>query len=289
MKVQSADVALDYPSAGHLLRHLRIRLAIDDAGIVLRAPMQPGLLDHEGHLRIGAFGALADMIGGAVGISAVTPSRVVTVHMDLHRIRRPLGETLELRSALLRKGRKTLVQSIRVLGEGDDPIPVAEGLLSFAILPSRGEPWDHPLEAGEVGSWSVDFSTPESGLSAGDDPMRDLLRLRPIPDEPGAFETTLTPDLSNSLGAFHGAAATIMMELSAEALAEETLGGVAAVSSLSAHYLAQGRVGPVRCRPRWLRPPSREERCPVVQLELRDAGAEDRLMALAHAVITPKT
>ena len=68
---------------------------------------------------------------------------------------------------------------------------------------------------------------------------------------------------------------SLTAEVAAEALAEHHLGAPHRISAIDIRYLAMARVGPVRSVARWIGDADHG----AVRVELRDAGADDRLTA----------
>ncbi len=101
---------------------------------------------------------------------------------------------------------------------------------------------------------------------------------------PVVIEVDPRPDLVNAAGMLQGGVVATLIDVA---------GGVAAArasstrtvftSDLTVHYLAAGRVGPVRAVADVLR---RGDRAVVVEVRVLDAGAADRLMAVAVMTLT---
>jgi len=78
------------------------------------------------------------------------------------------------------------------------------------------------------------------------------------------------------VGALQGGAVVALVDAAAESVAAARMAEGVATLDLSVHFLALGRVGPVRSRTRWLGGSPHDAR---LRVELVDAGQEDRLMA----------
>jgi acyl-coenzyme A thioesterase PaaI-like protein len=142
------------------------------------------------------------------------------------------------------------------------------------VLPARGP---SPLENLESADPRTEFARPGSGMAM---PLAERLGVRALDAARGELELPLTPYVANTLGALQGGVTAIAVDLAATAAASGVGAGPWWVSELALNYLALARVGPVRSRASVLR---RDERATLLRVELRDAGAEDRLVAVATA------
>jgi len=97
-------------------------------------------------------------------------------------------------------------------------------------------------------------------------------------------EVDLRADLVNPAGMLQGGViATLVDVAGGVAAARATSSRVVFTSDLTLHYLAAGRIGPVRAVARVLR---RGRTSVVVEVEVIDTGADDRLMTVATMTLT---
>jgi uncharacterized protein (TIGR00369 family) len=106
----------------------------------------------------------------------------------------------------------------------------------------------------------------------GDEAMLDQLGVRLLDD--GAVEVDVTERLRNPWGILHGGVTGLLVEASARA----AVGDGHVPRGTTIRYLAPGREGPVRAEPKVLVDGPDGA---LVQVEVRDRGQDDRLMAIA--------
>jgi acyl-coenzyme A thioesterase PaaI-like protein len=94
----------------------------------------------------------------------------------------------------------------------------------------------------------------------------------------GAVELPVADYVRNSIGALQGGAVVALVDAAAESVAAARMGAGITTQDLQLHFLALGRIGPIRTRTRWLAGSSHEAR---LRVELVDTGQEDRLVAVS--------
>jgi acyl-coenzyme A thioesterase PaaI-like protein len=102
--------------------------------------------------------------------------------------------------------------------------------------------------------------------------------------EPGVAEMALRPDLLNATDSLQGGLVALLGEIAAQSIGTEAMGTPHVVDSLDVHYLAAARVGPFRARAQIL---ALEGGRPLVRVEVRDRGLDDRIASVMVASTRP--
>jgi acyl-coenzyme A thioesterase PaaI-like protein len=265
-----------YPPARHLLRDLRLWIERDDSGARAGLEVVPEMCSAAGCVRAGVLATLVDVAGGESAVRAAAPDWVATSNLALHCLAPVAGGTVEARPSLLRRTRSTVVLEVALHGREARNARVGLATMTFAVLPART-----PIQRMGVGADSprTEFGQPGSGLAA---PLPEQLGVRALGAAAGSFELPLGPYVGNSLGALQGGVVAILLDLAAEGAARQAVGADWTTRDLAIHYLALGREGPVCSAARLLRRGTAEA---LLRAELRDAGAQDRLLAVATASV----
>lgn len=259
----------EYPPPRHMLRDLRLATEPEASGACTWLPLVPEI-EGVGGPRLGVIATLVDVAGGGAALEAVKPDWIATSDLAVHRLDPPVGSSLEARPQVVRAGRSSVVLEVEVRSGG---ARVALATMGFTRLGARGGAQQHPgRPAGRV-----EFAHPESGLRR---PVLAEIGAQDREEAGGVVELAMSPYVVNSLGALQGGAAAVLLERAAELAGREALGAEVVVSDLSIHFIALGRIGPMRTRARLLR---RGEAGALLRIELVDIGAEGRLGALATA------
>jgi len=264
----TSDAARTYPPDEHMLRDLG--LWIERAAGTSRVGFEvvPEMHDDRGHLRAGILGILIDAAGGELAVSAARPGWVATSDLVYHVLRPVSGGVVEARPSLLRETRSTLVLEVDV---ACDSGPVGLATMTFARLEARGEV--QRMGAGRDEP-RTDFALASSRLRR---PFLDAIGARLVDRDAGVVELPLSPYVGNSLGALQGGAVATLIDVAAEEAARSVSGEPMVSADLAINYLSLGRSGPIRTRTRVLR---RTPSGVLVRVELRDAGAGDRLLTV---------
>jgi uncharacterized protein (TIGR00369 family) len=255
-----------------VLRDLCLWIERDAAGSRAGLELVPEMHNARGHAQLGVLAALVDSAGGECAVRAANPDWVATSDLVLH-VWRPLRSgTLLAVPEVLRRTRSTVVIEV-TLRERDGG---AAGLatMTFAVLPARGEV--QRMGAGRDEPRTA-FARADSRLDA---PFFERIGARVVDPREGRVELSLSPYVGNSLGGLQGGVVAALADLAAECLAGAATGEPCVTTDLALNYLALGRAGPIRTRGRLLR---REPAGALVRIGLRDAGAEERLVAVASA------
>jgi uncharacterized protein (TIGR00369 family) len=268
------------------MRDLRLWIERDAGGSRAGFDLVPEVLNDRGHVRAGVLATLADAAGGDCAVREARPESVATSDLVLH-VTRPLRSgTVVATPRVLRKTRATLVLEVELTGNGVGVVETQKlsrgnraagelaGLvtMTFAVLPARSE-------VQRMGSGRAEPRT-ELALEGSrlDAPLLERIGARVVDAAAGAIELPLTPYVGNSLGGLQGGVVAALADASAEVCARAASAEPCVTTDLALNYLALGRGGPIRTNARVLRA---EPAGALVRVELRDAGRDDRLMAVA--------
>jgi acyl-coenzyme A thioesterase PaaI-like protein len=261
----------DYPPPRHVLRDLALEVDRSGGGLVVRIPVRPELCGDRGALRAGVLGIAVDVFGGSLAIEAVAPDWSVTQDMQLHRLRPVARGPLLVSGEALRAGRSSVVVEVELRDGDPAAAPAAVGAMTFARLARRDDTPELRREPGDL----LRFATADSGMDA---PFLERIGLREGPG--GSVELDLDPYVRNSLGALQGGVVTALVEVAAERAARRATGLPLVTTDFAVHFLALGRTGPLRASARLL---GAVDGRATLRVELRDAGRDERLLAVAIA------
>ena len=232
-----------------------------------------------GRLSTGLLTILVDSLGGMTSGLAALPDWIVTTNLQLRmaadsdqsdRGALPLTITADVQ----RRGRSSVVTRVDVTDAGG--ADVATAWLTCAILtPEHGAPvWERPLRLPARTSDDPIFRTPPPVFLGMEVPT------------PGVAELRTEERLRNPWGILHGGAAAALLDASARTCitgdASDPTPADTRVTDLTMQYLSPGRVGPIRAE---AMPVGRRGDHHALRIEVRDVGADDRLMVLAHAKV----
>ena len=245
---------------------------IDGGPVSIRAEsvILASIVDGDGIMIPGALLTMCDSVGGfCCGLGALPDGWVVTTNLMLRSVAIAPIAPLVLTSEVLRKGKSSVVA--RVDAHDARGAFVAQGTITSAVLiPTDGVPtWERParLELQEVPDG------PHFNEWLGIDETADGVQLE------------LVDDLRNPWGIMHGGVTGAIVDHAAAIVARRSLESsdiTLRTNDVVMHYLAPAKVGPVRASGRVMgtRPDGI-----VVEVEVRDAGNDDRLVALAVATV----
>lgn len=222
------------------------------------------LREPDGSIGAGALLALADTVAGICGGLAALPAWVVSTNLMLRavpcRVLGPLG----IRAQVLRAGRAAVVTGVTVVDQGAADTFLAGGALTSAVLQPEGGAPDHdrPLEL-------VNVAPPTAP------PIATFVGARPVAADQLAVD--ITERLRNPWGILHGGVTAALVDLAGR----HQVGGIA-TTDVVLHFLRPGRVGPAVATvdPIGLRPDGA-----LLRVEVRDQGADDRVMAVAVTTV----
>jgi acyl-coenzyme A thioesterase PaaI-like protein len=265
-----------YPPVQHMLRDLQLEIWRRGQEVTVRAPAVAGVMSRAGAVGAAALGVATDVIGGNLALRAVQPDWAVTSTLELHLLR-PLARDFEVTGAPLRAGATQVVLDVEVSDGERDAGPAAVGSMTFTRIGRRANTM--PFVDSTEGRFA--FADPDSGLRS---PFLEQIGCRVIDAEAGVVELAVHDYVRNSVGALQGGAVVALVDAAAESVASARLVDGAATLDLQVHFLALGRVGPVRTRALWLAGSAREAR---LRIELVDTGQDDRLMSVAVVRVAP--
>lgn len=98
-----------------------------------------------------------------------------------------------------------------------------------------------------------------------------------------SVELDIRDDLRGPAGTLQGGVIATLVDVAAATTAAQGSAGLVATSEMTLHFLAPGRIGPVRAVGELLRSRSGGA---VVEVRVYDSGSEDRLMAVALAAFS---
>jgi uncharacterized protein (TIGR00369 family) len=233
----------------------------------------PALFGATGACSAGALAVLVDVVAGGAALRAAEGGWIATSDLRVHWLR-PVGSgELVARAEPLRSGRTSVVIEVEVEAAG---AVVGHGTVGFARLEAKG---DYQTRAREPRVARVDWGAGSPGMGR---PFAERLGVAVRDAGAGVLELPVSPYVGNSLGGLQGGIAVALLDLAAEAAGCARLGRPVATRDLSVHFLAIGRVGPLRTRASLLRETGDAL---LLRLEARDTGAEDRLCTIATATV----
>ena len=220
----------------------------------------------DGTIAMGALLALADSVAGLCGGLAALPGWVVSTNLMLRAVRLDVVGPLGLRADVLRTGRNAVVTGVTIRDTGADDRLVADGTSPpRSSCPTAGRPCTS-ARCGSRHPRSIRRRRPRSPTSSAS-----------APSGPTRWRST-----STSTCATRGASSTAASPPRWWTSRPGTRPVRSATVDTVLHFLAPGRVGPVvaRVRPIGARPDGT-----LVRVEIRDEGADDRVMAVAVATV----
>ncbi len=266
-----------YPPAQHFLRDLRICIESTADEYQAHLEISPHLCSDQGGVRAGVVATLVDVVAGACAARATAPDWIATCDLVLHMLHPARAGQLLALTRILRRGRKTVVIEVEINND-DFAECVALATVTFSVLEARGE----MQKAREKDSaLRTDFALPSSGF---DRPVESRLGASLVDPEKGAWKLGISQYNSNTLGALQGGGQAVLIDVATESIGRACGNPDWVTTDFTIHYLALGKVGPLRTEARVLR---LDVASALVRVEVRDAGADDRLVAVATATSEP--
>lgn len=246
------------PPTQHILSELGFAVSQTDADLVGAAPIIPEMcVPGTPHLRTSVLAAWTDHLSGLLAVSVMAPLVPVTIELDVHLVAPAPGSgAVRCTARALKAGRSVFMAGVTFTTDDGDPIAVGGGSFMVAPDPSLRLP---------------------STLSLDGPPPVQILRV-PLAQragcerrEPGVAVLPRGEDGLNSSNTVNGG----LIALAAEEAVLSLEPDGATLSSLSLRYLRPVRVGPAVA--------TAQTRSGLGQIEVRDAGNENRLSVLATA------
>jgi uncharacterized protein (TIGR00369 family) len=231
------------------------------------------LRDAGGSLRMGAVAYAVDVATGqALGLAVVDQGLwVVTTDLDAHLVAPVLDGPLRVEAEVVRAGATTAVARFSLHDDGPG-VAVGGGTVTCRPFPYEFDPALLEMPVGAVRRHG------EPGLERR--PLAAHLGLRAAED--GSVEIDIADGVRNPWGILHGGATACLVDVAAEAAGAAALGRAGRVASQLIRFLAPGRVGPARAEPRVL---AVADGRALVEVVVRDAGAEGRMLAVATLTV----
>ena len=206
------------------------------------------------HLRTSLLATWAAHLSGLLAVTVVAPQVPVTLGLEVHLFSpAPGAGRVRCLGSTLKTGRSIFMASVEFSTEEGDPIAVSTGSFMTAPDPSLRLPT----------TLSFDGPPPELRLQV---PWAERAGCqRP---EPGVAVLPRSDDGLNSSNTVNGGLIALVAEEAALSLSPG-----ATLSSLSLRYLRPVRIGPAVA--------TAHARSGLGQVEVRDAGSDDRLSVLA--------
>jgi len=282
----------DYPPPEHILGDLGMEAELTtETTARVRTRVTPFVSTADGGVRSGVLATLVDIVGGAIAARVLRPDWMATADLALQVVGPVHGPWVEARGSVARRGRTTLVLEALVVcvdEDGTDTVvagrtadPVAWASMTFSVLPAQNPASSVQMADELPARWAFDGG----GL---DRPILEALPVAVVDAAAGHLSVDVRPYLFNSFRAVQGGVIALLAEAAgAEALgaAHGVDGSGFVVTDLQIAYLALGRVGPVMTSARVLG--SGADGPTVAVVELRDHGAEGRLMTVANVSGVP--
>ena len=264
--------------SGHVLGQLGLRVERRDDVDHLDLDLDPLHLDAEGQLDFGVLGVFLDMASSQPPeMRSVGP----WVHADItiHRLDAPRGRVLQTTPRMARMGRRSGIVEIEVHDETG--VHVARSVQEVVFLQDPADVEVHE----DDGAARAAFLRMFLGACRLSGPLPEVLGVEAASEDADGPRWTmpLRAVASNGFGALHGGAATSLIDVAAAGGASHATGGAPArVKSAAIRYLAAGMRGPFVASPRVL---AVDGTTATVVVEVHDAGADDRLIILADALV----
>jgi len=200
----------------------------------------------------------ADVLAGPLATQSTLPRVCMTNDLTVRLFGRPPAGEVDLRAAVLKSGRTTTFTETWLCpaGGGDDAAPFAVAHGTFVASPRPQDVIDLEMVVGNRGTRPL--------LS----PLPERLGVRLV--EPGVAEVDRREDLLNPADTLQGGVVALVAEMAALSAA----GGGKIAHELDVRYLRATRVGPSRAT-------ARVVSADLVEVRVVDAGADDRLAAVA--------
>ncbi len=252
-------------AGGHFMSTMGLEHDVDDQVGWGRVTLGPYLCTGKGWPSAAVLITFADVLIGRLASQRTMPRISVTANLGVRMVGTPPPDgQLKLHGRLVKTGRTMSVGETIVTAAGSGDV-VATSLGTFLASPRPQDVAPDGFRRTEP-SPVPDRVAPTLAEHVG-------LQLK----EPGVVTAGLRPDLFNATESLQGGVTALMGELAAQTAATEAAGVPHVLDTLDVYYLAAGRVGPFVTRTRML---SAEPARTLAQVEVRDSGRDDRLLAV---------
>ena len=206
----------------------------------------------------------ADIVAGTLANRSTLPRVCMTVDLNVRVLKRPPTDGLVAEARLLKSGRMmTFTETVFRPAGGGEPFALSQG--TFVASPRPEDTF--------VGFEDVPMLRSRATMQVG---LHERVGARIV--QPGVVEVPRSPDVLNPADTIQGGVVALVAELAALSLGDGAGGGV--VRELDVRYLRSTRVGPARATAERL-----NDR--TARVEVRDAGADERLVATSYVTTTP--
>jgi uncharacterized protein (TIGR00369 family) len=266
-----------YPPVKHMLRDMQFVLAKKAGALICRAPVVEEIRNNAGFVRAGFIATLIDAYAARRAVDECFPDWVATSGLSFQMTRPMSANVVCARGRVLRTGKSTVVYEVELFEENNQGEQLGDAcgiaVVTFGRLPKRdNNTTEYPkFDDGD----EVRFALDNSQL---DKPLIEQFGIRVLNPNTGEVEMDVTNYATNRLDALQGGAIATLADYAAELLCQHLNQSMLLSSDIELHYMALGKAGPVRTRCRLVRQLAESA---VVQVEIYDAGAEDRLMSVA--------
>ena len=259
----------------------------------MTAPLIDGVRSWSGHSRLGWVATMVDVATSDPALASCRPDWTATQDLSIYATGWMRGEVAGVDAALMRVGKRTIVVSADIYDvssvsdiellqtaidngiDGRRLQPIARGLLTFARIPGAAASGDG-IEDYNPANWVGDVRRGQLPV-AMPGRLNDWIGLQVVDAEAGVVEVAPNAYVTNSIGTINGGVQAMMVEAAAEVMRP----GLVA-TDVQIHYLAQLSKGPARTTGRVYRDAKDHS---VVQIEVLDAGAGDRLLTTATVTL----
>jgi uncharacterized protein (TIGR00369 family) len=271
----------DYPPQHHMLRDLLISLEFEGTErSLLRAPLVPGICADHGGVRVGVIATFVDILGGALALKAIYPDWIATADLSVYTGRRNTSEFFVASGSVIRGGSTTVAIDVDIMvASGSSPSmgdTLGSAMMTFSRLPRRKD----TMELEQDSLDAVAYAMEGSGLAR---PLLDEIGIRVVDGSAGVAEAEMSSYVRNSFGVLQGGVVALLADVAGEHAAQAAVGRPLMTSDLSIRYLSPGKIGPFRTASRVVRTTADTA---LTRVEVRDTGADDRLLAVVMNTAT---
>lgn len=267
------------PPTRHALRLLALEIERTvDGDVRAWMPVSDHIRSPSGAPGLASVAMLVDALGGSRALPAADPDWAITADLSIHLL--PTGPVSELASEVhvRRRGRRTIVLDFSLTA--DDGIPAGTATGSFTVVARPAHLADMRFDIS--GPRRLMIPRAGDGCDELDRPYLDELAIEAM--GPGAVTIELRPEVSNNLGALHGAVHSAMVEAASASLGRELLGPTAETTDMHLAFLELARPGPLRAEAVVIGDPSPER--DRLTAEVRLVDADGRLCSYATTGVT---
>ncbi|HVL01841.1 MAG TPA: acyl-CoA thioesterase domain-containing protein [Dongiaceae bacterium] len=257
------------------------------------APLTDEIRSNAQTCRVGMLATMVDVAGSDPVLAAWNPDWTATQDLSVYAAGSLTEGPIVVDARLLRRGKKIIFVEVDIYdGHGVTDIDelkthidgasagnpgrltlAAKSLVTFTRIPRTGatgvDTYDPNKWVGSIRKRSAD--------QHNTDLLNDRIGLKVCDRGAGVVEVANSPYVSNSIGTINGGVQAFTLEAAAEIMRP----GMTA-TDIQIHFLSQLKVGPSRTRGTVIRDARGHS---VVQVQLLDAGADDKLIATATVTL----